>query len=492
VTTAAEINYDGKWRAFAAIGVAFVTNVLAMSMVFVALPSIADDFGVTLRLVSWVVIAQSLTISSLMLPMGRVADMIGRRRMHLMGLSLFGLGSVAVAFAPSFGLLIAARVVMSVGNAMGQSVGTAMVVAVFPEHERGTAIGSQTTAVAIGAASGPIMGGLILQVLPWEAMFLLLLIPITIAMIAGYVVLDEARVSPALDGPKPSFDWPGAMLSGVMVMALVLTINNPFGVAWVSPQILAGALVTIALFAAFVVWELHSPDPMLELRLFRNRVFSTAVAARLAGFMGSTVTNFLAPIYLISLRQMSEASAGAILFLNSLGMGLAAQASGRLSDRYGSRRFSTLGYSILIFTALSFSTMTRSTPLLVMMPVMFLHGLSLGLWNVPNNSTIMGSVGPERHGVVGAFTNLTRNMGNVVGQAVASAVVVGVMVGRGFDIPLSEIGERLGADSAFSAGWRVSFLIVAVLGVVGVALTLSGSRSDRDQEVAPDRLRSGR
>ena len=169
--------FEGKWLAFAAIGVAFVTNVSAMSMVFVALPSIADDFDVSLRSVAWVVIAQSLTISSLMLPMGRVADMVGRRRMHLLGMTLFGLGSLSVALAPTFGLLIAARVLMSVGSAMGQSVGTAMVVAVFPPHERGMAIGSQTTAVAIGAASGPILGGLILQVLPWQAMFLLLLIP---------------------------------------------------------------------------------------------------------------------------------------------------------------------------------------------------------------------------------------------------------------------------------------------------------------------------
>lgn len=211
-TTDRAVDYEGKWLAFAAVGVAFVTNVAAWGMVFVSLPSIADEFGVTLRSVAWVVIAQSLTISSLMLPMGRVADMVGRRRMHLSGLVLFGAGAAAVAVAPTFTLLILARVVMSIGNAMGQSVGTAMVVAVFPDHERGKAIGSQTTAVAIGGASGPILGGLILQVLPWQALFALLLIPITIAFIFGYLVLDEAKVSPlgdrrrsALTGVAPGF-----------------------------------------------------------------------------------------------------------------------------------------------------------------------------------------------------------------------------------------------------------------------------------------------
>ena len=113
-------------------------------MVFVALSAIADDFGITLRAVTWVVIAQALTISALMLPMGRLADIVGWRRVHLTGLVLFAVGALLTALAPTFALLIGARIVMAVGNAMGQSVGTAMVIAVFPPGERGTAIGSQT------------------------------------------------------------------------------------------------------------------------------------------------------------------------------------------------------------------------------------------------------------------------------------------------------------------------------------------------------------
>ena len=463
--------FEGKWLAFAAIGVAFVTNVSAMSMVFVALPSIADEFDVSLRSVAWVVIAQSLTISSLMLPMGRVADMVGRRRMHLLGMTLFGLGSFSVALAPTFGLLIAARVLMSVGSAMGQSVGTAMVVAVFPPHERGKAIGSQTTAVAIGAASGPILGGLILQVLPWQAMFLLLLIPISVALVAGFVILDEERVSPRLDRREVGFDWGGAGLSALMVVLLVLTINNPLALSWTSPYLVAGLAAVIVLFTAWVRWELRTDEPMLELSLFRSRVFSMAVGARLAGFMGSTFVFFLAPVFLISLRSMEAAAAGGVLFLNALGMGLAAQTSGRLSDRFGTRLFSSVGFVLYGAMAFSLSLMSADTPLRLVMGVLFMTGISMGLWNVPNNSTIMGSVPANRHGVIGAFTNLIRNMGNVTGQALASAVVVGVMAVRGFDIPLSDIADSAAAGDAFVAGWRWTFRISAVLALVGLGLT---------------------
>ena len=183
-----------------------------MSMVFVALSSIADDFGVTLREVSWVVIAQALTISALMMPMGRLADIVGRKRIHLFGLLVYCGGALAIVFAPTFGALIIARVVMATGNAMGQSVGTAMVVSVFPPAERGRAIGAQTTAVSIGGASGPIVGGLVLQWLPWEALFLLILIPASIALVWGYLILDDARLNQPKRGESP-FDYAGALLS---------------------------------------------------------------------------------------------------------------------------------------------------------------------------------------------------------------------------------------------------------------------------------------
>ena len=135
-------------------------------MTFVVLGAIADDFDISLSTVSWVVIVQSLVISALMMPMGRFGDIIGRKRIHLLGLIFFASGATLTAFAPTFGILIISRIITSIGNAMGQSVGTAIVVSAFPTTERGKAIGSQTTAVAIGGASGTKFGGYVLQFLP--------------------------------------------------------------------------------------------------------------------------------------------------------------------------------------------------------------------------------------------------------------------------------------------------------------------------------------
>ena len=164
-------------------------------------------------------------------------------------------------------------------------------------------MGSQTTAVAIGGASGPIVGGLTLQVLPWEALFLMLVVPIAIAFVAGYVFLDERRLNQFRDETRPPFDWGGAVLSALAIILLVLVINNPLAVSWVSPLILGGLAVVALLLASFVRWELRSASPMIELGLFRNSVFRLAVLTRLLGFMGTTATRFLMPIY--RLRQIS-------------------------------------------------------------------------------------------------------------------------------------------------------------------------------------------
>ena len=285
-----------KWRAFGAIAISFVTMVMSQSMVFVALSAIADDFGVTLRVVTWVVIAEALTISALMMPMGRLADIVGWRRIHLVGLVLFGTGSALTAFAGTFGLLIVARVVMATGNAMGQSVGTAMIVAVFPKEERGTAIGSQSSAVAIGGASGPIVGGLLLQVMAWQKLFLLLVIPIAIAFVVGYLVLDDARMQPDRRTSRPAFDWGGAVLSALAIIVLVIVVNNPRADPWLSPVILGGLVGAMTLFAGFVWWEARVHAPMLDIRLFQNRIFSLAIVTRFLGFMAITPTRFLMPI----------------------------------------------------------------------------------------------------------------------------------------------------------------------------------------------------
>lgn len=478
-----------RWRAFWAVALSLFTMVMSFSIVFIALPAIADDFGVTLRQASWVIISQSLTISAFMLPLGRVADLTGRKRFHLVGLALFGGGAILTAAAPTFALLLVGRVVMAIGAAMGQSVSTAIVTSVFPSRQRGTALGSQTTAVAVGGATGPILGGVLLQFFPWQAMFIFMAIPTAIAFIWAFFVLDDEKIGSNAGRKKEPFDWIGSGLSALGITALILTINNPLNLPWTSPLILAAALSSVAVLSAFVWWELRTPYPMLQLRLFLNPIFRYATITRITAFMGSTATFFMLPIFLLSFRGLDEGPTGLIMFFGALGMGVASQASGRLSDRYGFMRFTLLGFTVLILTSITFGFLNGATPVLFIAPLLLVNGIGMGLWNSPNTSATMGSVPRSQYGSVSAFVNLTRNIGNVTGQAIAATIVTSVMVARGFDIQLSQVSVIPGAADAFLAGWRVAYIAVvifAVLAFVSAAMTRDPRKGGGSSEAAPE------
>ena len=465
-------NSNYKWKAFIAIAISASTQVLSISMVFVALSAIAEYYSITLRAVAWVVIAQNLAISALMMPMGRLADIIGWKKVHLIGLIISAVGCALTAMAPSFEIMLFARVFMAVGISMSTAVGSAMIVAVFPSEERGKAIGSHTTAVAIGGASGPIFAGIVLNLFTWQALFWIIIIPIVIAFIAGYFLLDDRKLNQFRTDERIPFDFIGALLSGTAVVALALTINNPLNVSWFSPLIIGGSIIVFLLFYSFVLWELKTSHPMFNLRMFNSATFSKATIARFSGFMSTTTFRLLIPIYLISLRGLNEGAAGSLIFLTSVGMAIAAQSSGRLSDRFGSRPFTILGFSILIISSIGMLFINESTSLLVIAILLLIQGLSHGTWGVPNNSQIMGSVPTSVLGTVGAFSNLTRNVGNVTGQALTSALVVAVMTTQGFDIPLSELQSTLGASKAFLDGWRLACIAAILFSVVSLIVSI--------------------
>ncbi|MEM9565385.1 MAG: MFS transporter [Actinomycetota bacterium] len=478
---------DDKWLAFAAVGSFFVIAVLGLTMVFVALPAMADDFGVTLKAASWIVIAPSLTISALLLPFGRLADLVGRRRVHLAGLALFAVGAAMTALSTSFAMLLVSRVVMSIGGALAESVGTGILVSVFPAAERGKAIGSQTSAVAVGAAAGPLAAGIALEFLSWRALFWLLVWLTAISFAIGVRVLDEERITP-VERERQPFDLTGASLSLVLVVAFVLTVNNPIGLAWSSAPMVAAIVLVVATLAAFVWWELRSPHPMLELRFFADPTFARGIVARTLGFVVNAAVYILVPILLVSVVGVSESRAGIAVFLNSVGLGVAAQIAGRLSDRWGAKRFIVFGFAASIVIMSVFAWLDQGSPLWLVAAVALAAGLSTGLWNVPNNAAIIGTVPPASYGVVGAFTNLARNVGNVFGQAAVAAIVAGTMAARGFDIPLGDIADTPGAAEAFVDGWRLAFLVMAALGVLStVAALLMSPPPGRAQEVAPAR-----
>ncbi len=452
------------------MAIALFAMVLDFSIVFLALSSIAEEFEVTLRAVTWVAISTSLTISAIMLPLGRVSDITGRKRFHIVGMMIFVLGTMLAFSSQSLEMLIVSRVVMSIGSAMGQAVVFAIIVGVFPSNERGKALGMITTAVAIGAAAGPIIAGPVIQEFGWRAIFIVTAVPTIIGIIAAFIVLDDKRIGSAARKIGSKYDWLGAGLSAVALSLLILTISNPFAFGWLSVQIIGGSFLSAGLFAALVWWELRIPDPMLNLRFFQNATFTWSTSTRFLAFMGGSATFFLMPVFVQSFMGYDQRAAGLIMFVGAVGMGLASQFSGRMSDRYGFRRFTFIGIGMLVITNIWFSFFVIDTSLWIVMPVLFANGIGMGMWMAPNMNATLSTIGQSDLGSMSAFLNLVRNVGSVIGQAMATAIIVGIMLARGVEVQLNKLADSTdpAVTGAFLDGWSVTFRVLAV--VTAIAL----------------------
>ena len=467
-----------KWWAFGAVAIGTFASVADQVSVNVAMHPIAGHFGTDIPTVQWVLLSYTLTISALLLPMGRLADIVGLKRVYIIGSLLFALFALAAGLSWDMGLLIGFRALQGVGAAMTQGTGMAIIVASFPVAERGRAIGLMMGVVSSGAIVGPALGGFLLDWLGWRAVFLVNLPMVGFGVALAVAVLTERRST----GPgeqRPGFDWLGAALSTGAMLLLLLTMTNAYRFGWTSPPILTAFGVFAALLAAFVVWELRTPNPMLNPRFFRGRVFSSGVSAAFLAFMGGIAIFFLMPFYLQGVLEYSPTQTGLALVPGAVCMLFLGPLSGRLSDRYGFRPFTVGGLLCCAGSLAILSRVTADTSLAVVLPALVLQSCGMGLFFSPNASSVLNSVGRESYGVISAFLNLVRNSGNVISIAVSTAIVTATMGGLGYEPSLSAVqaGGAEGVGQAFTAGLRLTYLIMTGVMVVGAGISLLRPRA---------------
>ncbi len=472
-----------KWWAFLAVGVGTFTSVVDHGTVIVAMPTIADHFQTDLPTVQWVLVGYALTISALLMPMGRLSDIVGRKQVYIAGFVIFVIGAAVAGSSGNIKILVLARVLQGCGAAMTQSTAMAMLVSIFPAAERGKALGTHLSVVGVGAVAGPAMGGLLVS-LDWSWVFFINIPVGLVAIVTALIILDN-RLFPR-PSQRPKFDWLGAALSVGALIALLMAITSGPRIGWESPAISAAAVAFVALLAAFIWWELRTPSPMLDVRLFRQRLFALGVTASFISFLGSTVIMFLMPFYIQSVRGYSPSQLGLIMVPNALAMIVVGPLSGRLSDRFGWRKFAIGGLIISTTGLFLLSRITETTPLAYVMGAMILQSAGLGIFNSPNNSAILSTVDQSRFGVVSALVQLVRNSANVTSIAVTTAIVTATMASMGYQPSLdavSEVGSE-GVLGAFTSGLRTAYWVMGglVLAAVGLSIVMSRQTKERPTE----------
>ena len=463
-----------RWWVYFAVAIGMFLTVMDQSGVNIALPEISEHFDADLPTVQWLSLGYVLATSAAIMPMGRLSDMVGRKRVYVTGTAIFILFAVLGGMSQSLSLLITAKVLQGIASSAIQANGMALITEVFPERDRGKAMGMYMAIIGSGAITGPIVGGLLVGSFGWRSVFFAG-VPVGIAgIIATMLVLKGRSAEQASTGSRVKFDWLGAGLSSGSLVAFLLAMTNAWRLGWGSPQIIGGIALSVVLAAGFILWELRAKDPMLDLGLFKNRVFSLAISARFVSFLGGSSVYFLMPFYLIQGLQLSPSRAALIMVPTSIAMAILGPVSGRLSDKVGTRWPAVFGMVCSTVAMFLFSRLTVSTPEYMIVVAMMISGVGMASFGSPNSSAIMGAHPREKYGIVTAFVNLTRTSANVTGVALATIMVTITMGSLGYEPSLSAItdGGDEGARVAFIEGMARAFMVSTGLMAGATALSL--------------------
>lgn len=459
-----EVDYSRKWLVMLAVAMGIFLGTIDGSIVNIALPTLEEELHTDFATVQWVVVSYLLVLTSMMLGVGRLGDMIGKKRIYMTGMVVFTTGSLLCGLAPTVGALIAFRVIQGAGAVMIQSLGMGLVTEAFPSHERGRALGILGTVVSVGISIGPTMGGLLIGTVGWRAIFL---VNLPVGMMGVYLV---RRYIPDWRPPGgQKFDLWGAAL--ILLTLLLLALGLTFGpkTGWDSPQIV-GLLVASAVgFALFLLIEVRVRQPMIDLRLFRDPLFSISL---LTGFMTFIVVaaSFVLPFYLERVKDLSTLQVGLYMAVFPVALGLIAPVAGVLSDRYGSRGIALIGLVLIAGSCMGMATLDEDTTTLGYVLRVLPLGLGVGIFQSPNNSAIMGAAPREQIGVVSGLLSLSRTFGQVTGLPLMGAV----FASRIFSLVDLEAGvdATKAPDWALVEGLQAAYLAGLGLIVVGVLLAL--------------------
>jgi len=419
--SAAKGRLEPKWLILTAVMLGSIMGPLDGSIVNTVLPSITDFFHSEISIAQWVPTVYLLTISCLILLYGRLGDMLGYKRIFLYGLAAFTLSSILCGSSQSIWMLIAFRAVQGLAAGMMMAVSFAIITAAFPPSERGKALGISAVAISMGLGLGPTLGGLIAEHLSWRYIFFIN-VPIGIS-----ALLWGSRVIPAgIKNPGQRLDLYGALTALVFLLSILLYANRGEDWGWLSSSSISLLVVALVFGVAFIWIERTSSQPMLNLALFADRVFSFANLSALLSFMALYALVFLTPFYLMFALHYSILKVGLIMAASPIATLFVAPLSGAISDRIGTRALAFCGMCIAALGLFLLSGLDASADSFDVIWRMAITGLGMGMFQSPNNSAIMGSVPVTHLGIASGILAAMRNVGMVFGIAVAGAVLYNV------------------------------------------------------------------
>lgn len=445
-----------KWYVLLITSLAPFLTAFMGSSVNIALPTIGMEFGTSAVALGWIATSYLLAAAVGLVPLGRLADLHGRKRVFTLGIAVYMVSSLLCALAPSNTLLLLFRVIQGTGGAMLVGTSMAILMAAFPHNERGKALGWNVAAVYSGLAIGPFLGGILTQHLGWRSLFIAN-VPLG-ALILALACWKIEKDRPASRGAR--FDLVEALAYGASLVALMTGFSTLPALRGVF-LLLAG----IAGLVSFAVWELRAESPLLDLRLFRrNRTLTLSNLAALINYSATAGVGFLLSLYLQYNRRFDPQTAGLVLVSQPIIQTLFSPLAGRISDRIQPRIVASIGMSMTVAGLSLLSFLGPRTPLFLIVLNLAWMGLSFALFSSPNTNAVMSAVDEHLYGIVSGTLATMRATGQMVSMGIAM-LLFSVFIGNA-TITEANAGEFLTAA-------RVAFALFAFLCLGGVFASLS-------------------
>jgi EmrB/QacA subfamily drug resistance transporter len=449
-----------RWRALALLGTAFFMTILDSTIVLTAIPSMQAELGVPVEVVQWVLTGYALTFGGLMLLGGRVGDLLGRRRVFVAGLALFGLSSLVCGLAWSVEVLLAARAVQGLSAAVMAPTALALVMTTFPEGpERNKALAVWGGLGGVGATAGMLIGGTLTASLGWEWVFFINVPVAAVLVVLCPVLVREGRIA----GVPRTIDVGGAATITGALLLLVLGLVTAPEAGWASGRTIGLLAGSVALFVLFVVIEARSAAPLVPLRVFRLR---TLVAGNVVLFtVGLALDGMLFPLTLYAQQVLgySALQAGLLTAAMTVMSIVGAFAGQALVERVGLRRLAGAGTALVVVgCALLLGVSAGGNPLVEILPAMLVFGAGLGAAFVACQIAALTGVPEEESGLAAGLVDTSFHLGNAIGIAVATSIAVSVTAAAHLADPTAGLTE----------GFRAAFVMTVVAAVLSLVAAL--------------------
>ena len=409
--------YSDKWLVLISVSFGVFLATIDSSIVNISLPTFVKALNANLSSVQWVVLSYLLTITILMPGIGRLADIMGKKSLYILGFSIFLTGSFFCGISTRIEWLIAFRVLQAIGGAFIMALGPAILAQSFPPEERGRALGINGLAVSLGIICGPTLGGIILANLSWHWIFF---VNLPVGAIAIPIALRSLPASQRNHGEK--FDFFGALLLFLTLSSLLFSMTLAQSKGLFSIETVGLLILSLVTLFVFIQVEKKGEQPVIDLKLFSNQILRVNLITGFLTFVASAGLVFLIPFYLQNVLGYDPQLAGMLMAVFPVMLGITGPISGWLSDRFGFHLLTVLGLSILsigYFGLMRLSTTTSAIEFtLIYLPI----GIGMGLFQSPNNSSILSSASSGRLGIVSSLLAITRTLGQTCGIAIIGSI----------------------------------------------------------------------